>query len=54
MIYFPPYVTITNEKDIGYLSKTFKPPFAKGLYYNMRIGENETRKSIRIDFTINK
>lgn len=54
MIYFPPYVTITNEKDIGYLSKTFKPPFAQWLYYNMRIGEDETRKMISVDFNVNK
>lgn len=54
IVYFPPYVTILNEKDIGYRSKIFKPPFAQGLYYNMRIEDDETRTTISVDFSINK
>lgn len=54
IVYFPPYVTIPAGQDIGYRHEFFKPPFAQGLYYNMRIADNETRKSIRVQFTVNK
>jgi len=54
MLYFPPYMTIPRGQDIGYRHEFFKPPFAYGLYYNMRIGENETRTTISVDFTVNK
>lgn len=54
IVYFPPYVTIPNGQDIGYRHEFFKPPFAQGLYYNMRIADNETRKSISVRFSVNK
>lgn len=54
MIYFPPYVNIPAGQDIWYRHEFFKPPFATGLYYNMRIADGENRKSISVRFSVNK
>jgi hypothetical protein len=54
VVYFPMYVTIPHWQDIGFRSEFFTAPFARGWYYNMRIRDGETRKTVSIDFTIDK
>jgi len=54
ILYLPPYISIRDVSDIGYRNRQFQAPFANGLYYNMRIGEDETRKIIQIPIRVNK
>ncbi len=54
VLYLPPYITISDDSNIGYRNKLFQAPFANGLYYNMRIGDDETRKIIQIPISVNK
>jgi hypothetical protein len=54
VVYFPLYVTIPRWQDIGFRSEFFTAPFAHGWYYNMRIRDGETRKTVSIDFIVDK
>lgn len=51
-IYFPPNITITDTQGDTLEKRYFQAPFANGLYYLMRINENNTSKKLTIQFTI--
>lgn len=50
-IYIPSQFTINNIQGDMLEQNTFQAPFAKGIYYLMRIVDNNTSKKISITFT---